>query len=481
MIRTISTLAILGLATVAASGQSPQAFGPQVREFISEDAPVIALTHVRVIDGTGAAPRENQTLIISNGKVAAISAADSAHVSDGAKVLDRSGYTVMPGLVGMHDHLFYTAEVHRDNPGALVTEVAFSAPRLYLALGVTTMRTTGSVEPYADLYLKKHIDANQVPGPKINVTAPYLEGAGTQFAQMHELSGPEEARHFVDFWADEGVGSYKAYMHITRAELGASIDEAHKHNLKLTGHLCSVTFREAAELGIDNLEHGFIVATDFVPDKKPDLCPAGGTQASFLAVDPQSTSFQDLIHTLISHHVVITSTLPVFELGAPGRPVPDLRMLDSMSADARINYLTLRATSHSNPNNHGAAALRKEMDLERAFAAAGGTLMAGPDPTGMGGVLAGFGDQREVELLVEAGFTPVEAIHIATANGAQFLGVLDRVGTLEVGKAADVMLIHGDPSKNIADIEKLETVFKDGVGYDSAKLIESVRGQAGIR
>ena len=178
MIRTISTLAILGLATVAASGQSPQAFGPQVREFISEDAPVIALTHVRVIDGTGAAPRENQTLIISNGKVAAISAADSAHVPDGAKVLDRSGYTVMPGLVGMHDHLFYTAEVHRDNPGALVTEVAFSAPRLYLALGVTTMRTTGSVEPYADLYLKKHIDANQVPGPKINVTAPYLEGAG---------------------------------------------------------------------------------------------------------------------------------------------------------------------------------------------------------------------------------------------------------------------------------------------------------------
>ena len=161
-------------------------------------------------------------------------------------------------------------------------------------------------------------------------------------------------------------------------KLGASIDEAHKHNLKLTGHLCSVTFREAAELGIDNLEHGFIVATDFVPDKKPDICPAGGTQASFLGIDPQSTSFQDLLHTLISHHVVITSTLPVFELGAPGRPVPDLRMLDSMSADAHMNYLTLRATSHSNPNNHGAAALRKEMDLERAFAAAGGTLMAGP-------------------------------------------------------------------------------------------------------
>jgi imidazolonepropionase-like amidohydrolase len=481
VIRRIWSLGILMLAAACASAQTAGTFGPQVREFISEDAPVIALTHVRVIDGTGAAAREDQTVVLSGGKIAAIGEAAAVSVPDGAKVLDRAGYTVIPGLVGMHDHLFYTAEVHRDNPGALVTQVSFSFPRLYLALGVTTMRTTGSVEPYADLFLKAHIDAGLTVGPKINVTAPYLEGAGTQFAQMHELTGPDEARKFVDFWADEGAGSYKAYMHITRAELGAAIQEAHKRGLKLTGHLCSVTFREAVELGIDNLEHGFIVATDFTPDKKPDVCPAGGTQRYFLDVDAHSAAFQDLIHALISRHVAITSTLPVFELGAPGRPVPEQRMLDSMSSDARINYLTSRAISHSNPNNRSAEALKKEMELEHAFAAAGGTLMAGPDPTGMGGVLAGFGDQREVELLVEAGFTPSEAIHIATANGAEFLGLLDRVGTLAPGKAADIMLIHGDPSKNIADIEKVETVFKDGVGYDSAKLIESVRGQVGIR
>ena len=407
MIRTLSTLAILGLTAVAAPGQSSQAFGPQVREFITEDAPVIALTHVRVIDGTGAAPREDQTLIISNGKIAAIGSTDSAHIPDGAKVLDRSGYTVMPGLIGMHDHLFYTAEVHRDNPGALVTEVAFSAPRLYLALGVTTMRTTGSVEPYADLYLKQHIDARQVPGPKINVTAPYLEGAGTQFAQMHELSGPDEARRFVDFWADEGVGSYKAYMHITRAELGAAIDEAHKRNLKLTGHLCSVTFREAAELGIDNLEHGFIVATDFVPDKKPDVCPGWWHTGEFSG----GRSAEHIVSGLDPHS----------HLSSRGDHIRRFRYLNWARRDVRYpihaysircpptrasTTSRLRAASHSNPNNHGAAALQKEMDLERAFAAAGGTLMAGPDPTGMGGVLAGFGDQREVELLVEAGFTP---------------------------------------------------------------------------
>jgi Amidohydrolase family len=481
IMRGIVLCVALGLAAAAVWAQNAAGFGPQVREFITEDAPVIALTHVRVIDGTGGSVREDQTIILSHGKIAAVGDAAGTPIPEGARVDDRRGFTVIPGLVGMHDHLFYTAEVHRDNPGAHVTQLSFSFPRLYLALGVTSMRTAGSVEPYSDLYLKQHIDAGQLPGPKINITAPYLEGAGTQFFQMHELTSAEETRRFVNFWADEGFQSYKAYMHITRAELGAAIEEAHKRGAKITGHLCSVTFREAAELGIDNLEHGFIVATDFTPDKQPDVCPAGGTQRYFLDVDPQGTAFQQLARTLVSHHVAITSTLPVFELSAPGRPVPNPRELDCMSADARNNYLTLRATSHSNPNNHGAAALRKEMDLERAFVAAGGVLLAGPDPTGMGGVLAGFGDLREVELLVEAGFTPVEAIRIATLNGTQFLGLADQLGTLEAGKAADVVLIHGDPSKDINDIEKVETVYKDGIGYDSAKLIDSVRGQVGIR
>jgi hypothetical protein len=127
------------------------------------------------------------------------------------------------------------------------------------------------------------------------------------------------------------------------------------------------------------------------------------------------------------------------------------------------------------------ALIRKEMDFEVAFVRAGGLLLAGPDPTGNGGVLPGFGDQREIELLVEAGFTPVEAIQIATANGAAYLGQQDRIGSIAPGKQADLVLIKGDPSKNIGEIENVETVFKAGIGYDSARLIESVRGQVGIR
>jgi imidazolonepropionase-like amidohydrolase len=151
-----------------------------------------------------------------------------------------------------------------------------------------------------------------------------------------------------------------------------------------------------------------------------------------------------------------------------------------MSPGARESYLTARA-SLDGKRAMPEAMLRKEMQFEHAFAKAGGLLLAGPDPTGNGGVLPGFGNQREIELLVEAGFTAVEAIQVATQNGARFLGREDEIGTLLPGRRADIVLIKGDPGRNIAEIENVEIVFKDGIGYDSRKLVESVRGQVGIR
>jgi len=197
-----------------------------------------------------------------------------------------------------------------------------------------------------------------------------------------------------------------------------------------------------------------------------------------------------MILDLVQHHVAVTSTLPVFELLVPGRPTIQPRVLDALSPDARNEFLANKIRSGdiaSARKRYGpegtpwAAAFKKEMEFEYAFAKAGGLLLAGEDPTGMGGTLAGFGDQREVELLGEAGFTPLEAIHIATSNGAQFLGEADRIGTIAVGKRADLVVIKGDPSQKIEDIENVELVFKDGIGYDSAKLIESVSGIVGDR
>ena len=472
----------------AASAQAGAAQkSPDMAAVITVDAPVFVLNHVRVVDGTGAAAQDDQSVVVANGKIQSIGPAGSAQIPQGAQQFDKTGYTVIPGLVGMHDHLYYTDSISVQRtggripePGLIVAEIPYTAPRLYLAAGVTTMRTTGSVEPYMDLKLKQRIDANLSPGPAIDATAPYLEGPPTIFAQMHELTGPDDAKRLVDYWATEGTTSYKAYMNITREELGAAIEAAHAHKFKLTGHLCSVTWPEAIALGIDDLEHGPVFAdTEFAADKKSDVCPAGGGAKAWMPLDVNGPQVQGLIQNLVSHHVAVTSTLPVFECGLPGRPKLQQRTLDAMSAESAQSYLIARANIPMD-SPYGAL-LRKEMDFEVAFSKAGGLLLGGPDPTGNGGVLPGFGDQREIELLVEAGLTPVQAIQVMTQNGATYMGQQDRIGTLAAGKQADIVLIKGDPSKNIADIENVETVFKSGVGFDSAKLIQSVSGQVGIR
>jgi imidazolonepropionase-like amidohydrolase len=450
------------------------------------NAPTVALTHVRVIDGTGAPARDDQTLVIAQGKIQSVGNASAASVPAGAQTIDLTGYSVIPGLVGMHDHLFYPVG------GAIFDDMAYSFPRLYLAGGVTTIRTTGSVEPYTDIEIKKDIDSGKTPGPHIHPTGPYLEGAGSWALQMHKLTGPDDATRTVNYWLDEGSDNFKAYMFITRAELTAAVQAAHKRGAKVTGHLCSVGFREAAAIGIDDLEHGLLVDTEFFPRKKPDECPQPekNDMQTIAGLDVQSGPVHDMIVDLVQHHVAMTSTLPVFEMFLPGRPAIQQRVLDALSPEARAQLLAnkVRASDQSalrerygTDTDPWPAAFKKEMEFEYAFAKAGGLLIAGLDPTGMGGVLAGFGDQREVELLVEAGFTPVEAIHIVTQNGAQYLGQADRIGSIAAGKNADLVVIKGDPSKNIADIEKVETVFKDGIGYDSAKLVESVRGLVGTR
>ena len=479
------------LCVAVAAPQSPRASNlpTGIREYVICDNAVVALLHVKVIDGTGHSSRPDQTVIIRDGKIAAMGDTTSTPTPPGARVFNLASHSVFPGLVGMHEHMFYTSALDLDADGKSVphlSEIAFTAPRLYLAAGVTTIRTTGSIEPYTDLDLKKQIDANRMVGPKMDVTSPYLEGSPRRFPQMHELTGPEDARRMVAFWADAGATSFKAYTHITHAELGAAIEEVHKHHLKLTAHLCSIGWHEAAALGIDDFAHG-PTGTDaeFVTGKQPDQCPGSAAiWDSWAKVEISSSLVKGLIRDLVDRGISVTSTIANTETVTPGRPDPQQRVLDVLSPQSRASYIAQRARGPvvaSASDQQMKTVFKREMQFEYAFAKAGGVLMAGSDPTGIGGTVPGFANQREVELLVEAGFTPLEAIHIATYNGARYLGELDHFGTLAPGKQADLVVVKGDPSSEISDIEAVEIVFKDGVGYDPAKLLDSIRGLVGLR
>ena len=457
-------------ASVTLSAQRP-AIDNAIKQFVTVGDPIVALTHVRVIDGTGDRARLDQTVILRDGLISAVGPAANTPVPEGARVIDLTGKSVMPGMVMVHEHLYYPT-----GPG-VYGQLGESFVRLYLAGGVTTMRTGGNVNGFMDLNMKRLVDAGSKAGPAIDATAPYLNGPNT-FIQMRALKGPDDARRQVNYWADEGATSFKAYMQITRAELGAAIDEAHKRGLKVTGHLCSVTYAEAAELGIDNLEHAFLAATDFNPTKQPDSCPRQGTPQSIASLDESGEPFKALVRKLIEKKVALTTTPAVFETFTPGRPLPP--GLEVLVAPLREQFEQNYARTAKSTQSIYTTLFPKALKLDLAFARMGGTLIAGTDPTGGGGVIPGFSNQRTVELLVEAGFTPVEAIKIVTLTGAEYLGRSKTVGSIAVGKQADLMIVAGDPSSTIADVRKVETVFKQGIGFDSARLIASVSGRVGI-
>lgn len=446
------------------------------KRYVSVSEPVVALTNVTVLDGTGAAPRPGQTVVIANGRIVAVGPQASTRPPAGARIMDLPGHTVIPGIVGAHDHLFYTAA------GGRRVQASTTAPRLYLASGVTTIRTTGSNSAYADLNLKAAVDGGAQPGPRIHATAPYMtgvDGAG----YMTAIGSPEQARRFVNYWGEEGATWLKSYTDIKSADLKAAIDAAHARGMKVTGHICSVSFQEAVALGIDNLEHGLFTASDFAPGKRPDTCPTNilATATAASNANPDAAAWKNTIDAMVKHKVSMTSTLAIYETIFPGRAALDERTSEAMAPEIRAAYLAQRKQIDENPNPPlTEAMLHNAMAFERAFVAAGGLLAAGVDPTGIGGALPGYGDQRNYELLLEAGFTPPAAIQIMTLNGARVLGVERDLGTVAVGKLADLVVVRGDLVAEPRAIRNTVVVFKDGVGYDPKLLVESIKGRVGI-
>jgi enamidase len=317
----------------------------------------------------------------------------------------------------------------------------------------------------------------------MDVTGPYFERAPAPTYKVLLLKSPAQAVEMVNFWADMGVNSFKVYQHVTREDLRAVVTAAHARGLKVTGHLCSITFKEAAEIGIDNLEHGFLIPTDFVADKQPDQCPnPAQTRQSIAALDPDSPAVAGLMRLLIDKHIALTSTLSVTEGSSAGTPKIPEKALALLSPQLREYYEQNWARAQHAPEaGHTPALIPQVARLELRFMKMGGTLMVGTDTPGhAGGEIPGVGARRELEIMVTQGFTFPQALQAATLNGARYLGREAEIGSIETGKRADLIVIEGDPTSDSNALDNMPLVFKGGIGYQTDRIFAALRAAIGV-
>ncbi len=268
------------------------------------------------------------------------------------------------------------------------------------------------------------------------------------------------------------------YVHATKEDMMAVAREAHKRKLKVTGHLGTITYREAAELGIDDLEHGFFVSADFDHARKGTEYNTVRETKALEDLDINSAEMKSLFRLLINKNVAVTSTLPVFKPYTKSEVV--LGGGDSALLPEALKIVSDRWQYYQNKPWDNGILYKKELIWEKQFYDTGGLLVCGTDPTGSGNVLPGYGSRTEVELLVEGGFSVIQAIKIATLNGAKYLEKDKIIGSVEVGKKADLVIINGNLENDIHNIRNTEIVFKNGIGFDSKKIFESVKGHVGL-
>ena len=473
--KSILLTLILLIVTQISFGQE---LSKQVTDFIEVKDSIVIIKNVTLIDGTGAAVKYNQDILLENRRITALGNTGEIKVPETTRIIDATGKTVIPGLIMMHEHLFHAKPFNGTYKAVHMTN---TFPQLYLAGGVTTMRTAGSIEANADLNIKNLIEKGKRLGPTINVSTPHIERegrVGDYIAQLQSLYGGENIENWLNYWFDKGITSVKVYNNFTKDDLREIIKVSHARNIKVTGHLCSITYQEAAEMGIDNLEHSFMALTDFVSDKPENECVSG--RQSLNNLDEKDPKLLELMQFLIDKNVTLTYTPNVFEPFTNREVIPgggDVALAPYLLEQMQTIYDRSIKTESDSLN---LISFKKEMKRVMKFHSMGGKIIVGTDPTGSGKTIAGYANQRLIELLIETGFTIEEAIKLATLNGAAYLGIEKETGTIEVGKEADLILINGDLTKDISNIRKMEIVFKNGVGFDSKKIFDSVKGRVGL-
>ncbi len=470
--KPLSLLILLAVFSLKTAAQDT--ISAEVRKFVSYERGSYLLQNLSLVDGNGDAHRSDMDIWIQGEIIQKIGV--NLPVPHGATAIDMTGKSAIPGLVMLHEHLFYPKATPEPYYG--VDQMSYSFPLLYLAGGVTTMRTAGSIMPQADVNIKKWINQGKIPGPKIDVTSPHMDREGLPIVEFFTFDSAEEAKKQVDFYADLGATSIKVYNFITREDLESIVEAAHAKNMKVTGHLCSVTYREAADIGIDNIEHGFGSCPDFLIEKQPDQCDPFMTQ-SLINADPDSELVNGLIDHMIEKNVALTTTINVWDPYTNREVVPGggIEALAPLAKDKVYR----RWASKQGKDSLDYLVFNKLKVLDKKFHDAGGLLVAGTDPTYDGRIVPGYANMRLLEILVEMGLSMPEAVRVCTLNGAKYLELDQSIGTIEEGKIADLIIMNEDITQNIASIRSDKIVFKNGIGYHSSLLFKAAEGMVGIR
>ena len=465
-------LFLLVITNLTVYGQ--QDLAAEVEKFVDYKRGNYLLQNLTIIDGTGNAPQEDMDIWIQGETIKQVG--KDLAVPDGATVIDLRGKTAIPGFVMLHEHMFYPKSTPDRSYG--LDQMSYSFPKLYLAGGVTMMRTAGGIMPQADVKIKEWINEGRIPGPKMDVTSPHMDRDGLPIVELFTFDDKDEAKDQVEFYANLGVTSIKVYNFIKKEDLKVIVDAAHARNMKVTGHLCSITYREAADIGIDNLEHGFGSCPDFLTDKQPDECNPFMTKA-LLDVDPNSALVEDLIDHLVKKKVALTTTINVWD-PYTGREVIPGGGLDALAPLAK-EQVYQRWISKQGKDSLDYAVFNKLKVLDKKFYDAGGLLVAGTDPTYDGRIVPGYANMRILEILVEMGFSIPEAVKVCTLNGAKYLELEDSMGTIAAGNIADLIIIDENIAADVSAIRSDKIVFKNGIGYNSARLFKAAEGLVGIR
>jgi imidazolonepropionase-like amidohydrolase len=436
----------------------------------AQSPPPIALVGGAVIDGTGAARVENTTVLIEGDRITAVGR-DLA-IPAGAKVVDVSGKTLVPGLFDMHGHYY-------GNVGGKIVDLFEPYARLYLAGGVTTTFSPGDFNPAGMVAFAARVRRGENAGPRILTAGPYIDLAPSAIGWIEGVKDADAAVAKLAEWRNR-IDGVKVYTSITEAQLAAVIDAAHTAKLRVTGHLRSVTAARAIALGIDRLEHGIFAMSEFAE---------GGSDPYDLdyyqklaALDLDAPNVRKLIDAIAGKRVVLDPTIVILQTGlAPFEPVT--QDFDKYIAPAvlaryqRVEQMTARMTKrHGDASNKAIeGAIGKAKEFAVCVHRGGGVVVAGTDPVDVR-VLPGWGLHRELRNFVEGGMRPLEALRCASYNAAHALGLADRLGTLEPGKHADIVVVDGDPSVDITALAQTTAVYRDGVAYDPRELRKGAEG-----